>query len=152
MIRRTLAVLLVATSLTGCLGHNALSRKVLRWNLTAAEGRWTREALFVGLWIIPVYLITYLVDFLVINSWEFWAGENPINGRKAVVDIPKAEFEKLGFDAIDVAWVERIDERHANLHVEFENGDKATFDVVRDADEYTISYAGVEFYRGRLRM
>ena len=152
MIKRTLAGLLIAASLTGCLGHNATLRTVLKWNLTAAEGRWTREALFVGLWIIPVYEISWLIDFLVINSWEFWSGTNPINGRKAVVDIPKAEFEKLGFDAIDVAWVERIDERHANLHVEFENGDKATFDVVRDADEYTISYAGVEFYRGRLRM
>ena len=131
-------------------GHR--SRGGLRFNLTAAEGRWTREALFVGLWIIPVYLITWVVDVLFINSVEFWTGKNPLNGRGAVVDIPVSEIEGFGIDAIDAAQIERLDETHANLYVAFKSGDRATFDVLRDGNEFTISYGGVEFYRGALKL
>ena len=156
MIRSTIRTLLlhglVATSLTGCLGHNALVHKALKFNLSATEGRWGRESLFVGMWIVPVYPVFTIADLLVLNSIEFWAGTNPINGRKAVVDIPKSEIDKLGLDAIDVAHVERLSDTEAALYVEFQNGDRVTFDVRRDGDHYRVSYGGVEFFAGQIRL
>jgi hypothetical protein len=152
MTRKIIAGLLLTTTLSGCMGNNALTRKALKFNLTTAEGRWTRELLFVGMWVIPVYLVTWFVDVLFINSVEFWTGKNPLSGRGAVVDIPASEIEGFGIDAIDAAQVERLDENHANLYVRFESGDRVTFDVVRDGDHFTIGYGGVEFYRGALKL
>ena len=152
MTRKIIAGLLLATTLSGCMGHNALTRKVLKFNLTTAEGRWTRELLFVGLWVIPVYLISAVVDIVLINTIEFWTGKNPLNGKSALVDIPASEIEGLGLDAIDAAQVERLDDTHANLYVQFEGGDRVTFDVVREGDQFTISYGGVEFYRGAMKL
>ncbi len=152
MIRNVIAGLTLIATLSGCLGHNALQRRVLRFNLTAAEGHATREALFVGMWIIPAYLIAALVDLFVINSIEFWTGKNPLNGKGALVDLPKSEFRNFGIEGIDVARVERLTETQADLYVEFVNGDRVTFAVIREGDQYTISYGGVEFYRGDLKL
>jgi hypothetical protein len=152
MIRKAITALVLASSLTGCMGHNALTAKALKFNLSTAEGRWGREGLFVGMMIIPVYPIFKLLDLLIFNTIEFWVGSNPINGRSALVDVPKADLHKLGLDNIELAQVERLDEHRANLYVEFENGDRVTFDVVRDRDAYAIRWGGVEFFRGRLKL
>lgn len=149
---RSIAALLLAACLSGCLGVNGLTTRVQRFNLTAAEGPWGREFLFLGMFVVPVYPLCILADMLVLNSIEFWTGKNPINGKAALVDIPKSEIDKLGLDSVEVARVERVDETLAYLHLEFENGDRATFDVVRNGDSYTVSYRGVEFFRGRLRL
>jgi hypothetical protein len=37
----------------------------------------------------PVYGITSAVDLFVVNSIEFWTGQNPITGERALVDTPK---------------------------------------------------------------
>jgi len=152
MIKKAIAGLLLASSLTGCMGHNALTAKALKFNLSTAEGRWGREGLFVGMMIIPVYPIFKLLDLLLFNSIEFWSGSNPLNGRSALVDIPKSDLHKLGLDNVELAQVERLDEQRANLYVEFENGDRVTFDVVRDRDTYTIGWGGVEFFKGSLKL
>jgi hypothetical protein len=152
MIRNATAALLLSTSLVGCMGHNGLTDRVLEFNLSAAENRWAREGLFLGMWVIPVYPICTLVDIFALNSVEFWSGKNPVNGRRPVVDIPRSEIEKLGLEAVEVAWVERLSEGRAALHVAFENGDRVTFDVLREGDGYVVSYAGVEFFGGRIAL
>jgi hypothetical protein len=151
MIKKAIAAALLASSLTGCMGHSALSAKALKFNLSTAEGRWGREGLFVGMMIIPVYPIFKLLDLLIFNSVEFWVGSNPLNGRSALVDVPKADLHKLGLDNVELSQVERLDQNRANLYVEFDNGDRVTFDVVRDQETYTISWGGVEFFRGEVR-
>ena len=148
MTRNTIGGLLLGASLAGCFGHNGLVDRVLDFNLRSTENRWGREALFVGMWIVPVYPICTVIDIFALNSIEFWTGENPMNGRRAVVDVPRSEIEKLGLEAAQVAQLERLDEARAALHVQFENGDRVTFDVLRNGDRYVVSYAGVEFFEG----
>jgi hypothetical protein len=146
MMRRAIVGLCLAVSLTGCMGHFGLRGKLTKFNLEVVENRWGREGLFVLMF--PGYVIATAVDILVLNSIEFWSGSNPINGRSPLVDLPKSEIPKLGLEHVEVVQIERLDETSAYLHVEFDNGDRATFDVVREGDAYTISYAGVEFFRG----
>jgi hypothetical protein len=150
MIAKATAALLLATSLVGCMGHNGLTDRVLEFNLSATENRWGREALFLGLWLVPIYPVCTIVDIFALNSVEFWSGKNPVNGRRAVVDIPRSEIEKLGIEAVEVAQVERLSETRAALRVQFENGDRVTFDVLRNGDGYVVSYGGVEFFAGRI--
>jgi len=151
-LAKPVAAALLSTLLAGCFGHNGLTQRVLKFNLTEAEHRWAREFLFVGMMVIPVYPVCIIVDLLILNSIEFWTGENPVNGRSAIVDVPRSEIDKLGLDNVDVARIERRDENRAWLYVEFTTGDRVTFDVVRDGDTYTISYRGVEFLRGGVRL
>ena len=148
MMRRAIAGLCLAASLTGCMGHMGLRGKLTKFNLEVVENRWGREGLFVLMF--PGYVIATAIDLLVLNSWEFWSGSNPINGKSPLVDLPKSEIPKLGLENVEVVQLERRNETTAYLYVEFENGDRATFDVVRDGDAYTISYAGVEFFRGNI--
>jgi hypothetical protein len=152
MTRKVVVGLALAACLLGCMGNNALRGKALKWNLSAVEGRWSREFLFVGMFIIPIYPLCTILDLFIFNSIEFWSGTNVINGKSPLVDIPKSEVDKLGLDHVEVAQVERLSDDRANLYVGFQNGDRVTFDVVRDGDAYTISYGGVEFFRGKLRL
>ena len=147
---RTIAVILSLMILSGCMGHSALTSKVVRWNLETAESRWGREGVFVGLWITLVYPVCAILDLLIFNSIEFWSGENSINGKSPVVDMPKEEVQKMGMKGIDRARVERLSETKANLYIDFTNGDSATFDVIRDGAKYSVSYLGVEFYKGEI--
>jgi hypothetical protein len=138
--------------LGGCMGRNALVGKVMKWNLETADSRWGREGVFVGLWITLVYPICAVLDLLIFNSIEFWSGENNLNGKSPVVDMPKEEVQKLGFNGVERAQVERLSSTTANLHIDFTNGDTATFDVLRTDSNYSVSYLGVEFYTGSINL
>jgi hypothetical protein len=152
MVKKILLIVLAVTMLSGCMGHGALTQKVVIMNLKATEHKWGREGIFLGLWIVPVYPICFFLDIIIFNSIEFWSGENSLNGKSPVVDLPMAAVQKMGFNDVNRARVERLTANNANLHIDFNNGDSATFDVIREDKNYTISYCGIEFYRGTLAL
>ncbi len=70
---------------TGCYGSFALTKKLHAWNgsVCGTEGwgsKWGNEVVFLitGV-ILPVYGICVFIDGLIINSIEFWTGNNPMN-------------------------------------------------------------------------
>ena len=62
---------------SSCIGSFALHQKVLNWNQGIGD-KWVNEVVFLALNIIPVYGICYFADAVVINSIEFWSGDNPV--------------------------------------------------------------------------
>ena len=84
-------------SLSSCIGSFALTNKVLDWNRSVGS-KFVNELVFVAFWILPVYEITGIADILVINTIEFWSGDNPvaknetkvIDGKDYVPDAKKA--------------------------------------------------------------
>ena len=60
-----------------CISSFALHQKVLNWNQGIGD-KWVNEVVFLALNIIPVYGICYFADAVVINSIEFWSGDNPV--------------------------------------------------------------------------
>ena len=83
--QRTMKKALVASVLSlglccSCLGPNKLFNKLHQWNLGATEDRWANEGIFVVFTVIPIYGVCYAVDILVLNSIEWWTGENPMDG------------------------------------------------------------------------
>ena len=149
---KIIAGILALMMCSGCMGHGALTSKVVRWNLETVDSRWGREGVFLGLWVTLVYPVCFILDLFIFNSIEFWSGENVINGKSPVVDMPKEQVLKLGINGIDRARVERLSETKANLYIDFTNGDSATFDVIRDGSNYSVSYLGVKFYSGTLAL
>ncbi|NDW09548.1 DUF3332 domain-containing protein [Dysgonomonas sp. 520] len=63
---------------TSCIGSFGLFNKVLAWNDSVTESKFVNEVLFIALHIVPVYEISMLADYLVINSIEFWTSKNPV--------------------------------------------------------------------------
>jgi len=71
------AVLSGSILFSSCIGSFALSSKVLAWNKTI-DNKFVNEVVFFALTIVPVYPVCLVADVLVINSIEFWSGENPV--------------------------------------------------------------------------
>lgn len=74
----------LATSLTGCIGSNAVTAKVMKFNVEVVDNRYARGG--VNILLAPVYAISVAVDYIFVNSIEFWAGKNPINGKPHIFD------------------------------------------------------------------
>lgn len=79
--RFVVALLLSVTALgaAGCLGSFKLTTGMWDWNKKATDDKWLNELIFLGMVIIPVYEIGLLVDAIVLNSIEFWKGEESVS-------------------------------------------------------------------------
>lgn len=80
-------VLTIATSLlsTSCIGSFSLTNKLLAWNEQVGS-KFVNELVFFAFWILPVYEVSALADLLVLNSIEFWSGNNPVARGTKVID------------------------------------------------------------------
>lgn len=74
----------LASTLTGCIGSNAVTAKVMKFNVEVVDNRYARAG--VNLLLAPVYGISVAVDYVLFNSIEFWAGKNPLNGKPHIFD------------------------------------------------------------------
>ncbi|MDE6855899.1 MAG: DUF3332 domain-containing protein, partial [Muribaculaceae bacterium] len=55
------------------------------WN-EQVSNKFVNEVLFVAFWILPVYEVCGLADLLVLNSIEFWSGDNPLSASTRTID------------------------------------------------------------------
>jgi len=77
-MKKFIPALLIATILfTGCTGPFNLTKSVHKWQTTVSEERWYQELAFLGCAFF-IYPFTALGDAILLNSIEFWGGENPI--------------------------------------------------------------------------
>ncbi len=91
---------------SSCIGRFALTNKVLSWN-NQIGSKFVNELVFVAFWVLPVYEVTALADLLVINSIEFWSGNNPIEAYTKVVKTDNGNYlvkcDGKGYDIINTA-------------------------------------------------
>lgn len=87
------ALLIGMTSIatTSCIGSFALTKSVLNWN-KGIDNKVVNELVFVAFWILPVYEVSALADLLVLNSIEFWSGNNPMTSSVKVVDTEQGRY------------------------------------------------------------
>jgi hypothetical protein len=74
----TLCIAMLSLQLSGCFGKFSLTRAMWDFNKNISGNKFVQWAVFLVMVIVPVYGIGTLVDALIINSIEFWTGENPI--------------------------------------------------------------------------
>jgi hypothetical protein len=110
------AVLLSSSVLfSSCIGSFALFHKVLSWNQSVGD-KWVNELMFLVLCVVPVYEIAWLIDGVVLNSIEFWTGENPAS---ADVQVKQIETEKGLFTITTDANGHKIQKAGSDEIVEF---------------------------------
>ncbi|TEW56199.1 DUF3332 family protein [Psychromonas sp. RZ22] len=93
--KKTALVLLFlggVSSLSGCVGNNAVTEKVIQFNHEVVENHYARGG--VNMLLMPVYGLTFTVDILVFNSIEFWSGKNPLNNQPYLLDVKEKKSEE----------------------------------------------------------
>lgn len=82
-----LAITLASTiTFSSCLGSFGLTNKVYSWNQSVGD-KWINEIVFLALTILPVYEIAIFVDAVVLNSIEFWTGNNPVAAAGSIKEV-----------------------------------------------------------------
>ncbi|MGA3051582.1 MAG: DUF3332 domain-containing protein [Chitinispirillaceae bacterium] len=102
------AVVASSIALSGCIGSFTLTNKVYSWNEKATDNKYVNSAILWVLLIVPVYDVTLFVDFVGLNTIEFWTGKNPVaftgpdKLEKVVVSHGKTYRVTMGNNAITV--------------------------------------------------
>lgn len=95
--------------LQSCIGSFALTNKVLTWN-NQVSSKFVNELVFFAFWILPVYEVTSIADLLVLNSIEFWSGNNPVEASTKVVDTEHGKYyiacDGKGYTITDPSGIE----------------------------------------------
>ncbi|NVJ21746.1 MULTISPECIES: DUF3332 domain-containing protein [Myxococcus] len=90
---------------TGCFGSFKLTQKIWQFNKNISGQKFVQWLMFLVLVIIPVYEIGTLIDALIINSIEFWSGNNPVSsadggdGDTRVVRLSPTDVLRMSRDA-----------------------------------------------------
>ena len=83
------ALLLSATILlSSCIGSFGLTSKVKNWNDSLGD-KFVNELVFFCMLCVPIYEVSMLVDVVVLNSIEFWTGDNPVASNVGETNIVK---------------------------------------------------------------
>ncbi|MFL5344957.1 MAG: DUF3332 domain-containing protein [Hyalangium sp.] len=78
-----LCLALFSVQVSGCFGKFAVLRAMWDFNKNVSPNKFIQWAVFLVMAIVPVYAVGSLVDALVINSIEFWTGQNPVASAEA---------------------------------------------------------------------
>ena len=68
-----------------CIGSFTLTNKLLTWNRQVSN-KFVNELVFFAFWVLPVYEVAAFADVVVLNSIEFWSGENPVASGTRVIE------------------------------------------------------------------
>ena len=156
-IAKIVALSVVAVSLSGCVGSNAVTGYLMKFNLKAVDNRYARGGL--NILLAPVYGLTVAADYLVINSLEFWTGKNPITGTPHIFDSKVDTYIDIN-DQLDKSLTEapvgpisnvhmiekgemqQIDENTIQMNITYLSGEKATLLGVREGEVVTYFLDG----------
>lgn len=123
----TILTICGSLTLSSCIGSFALTNRVLDWNRQIGS-KFVNELVFFAFWVLPVYEVTAMADMLVLNSIEFWSGNNPLTASTKAIDTdhgrylvdcdgkgytityqPTGEQTRLDFDVPTQTWSVNVD-------------------------------------------
>jgi len=165
LIVATIVALSASMMMQSCIGSFALFNKVKSWNEHVGD-KFVNEIVFVAMWILPVYELCFAADLLILNSIEFWSGNNPALAQSKVIDGKDARYlvasneagytitnlttkqvTRFNFDAKDNSWSLENDDQEVKL---FTFVDDNHVDVLTRDGSYTrveLSQPGVLAYQ-----
>jgi hypothetical protein len=166
LIIATVVALSASMMMQSCIGSFALFNKVKTWNDHVGD-KFVNELVFVAMWILPVYELSFAADLFILNSIEFWSGTNPalaqaetkvIDGKDAqylvaknesgytITNMTTKQVTKFNFNAEDNSWSLLNNGQEVKL---FTFVDDTHVDVITRDGSYTrveLSQPGVMAY------
>ena len=91
LIVATVVALSASLMMQSCIGSFALYNKVKAWNDQVGD-KFVNELVFVAMWILPVYELSFAADIFILNTIEFWSGTNPALAETKVIDGKDAQY------------------------------------------------------------
>ena len=91
MIIATVVALSASMMMQSCIGSFALFNKVKDWNDHVGD-KFVNELVFVAMWILPVYELSFAADMFILNTIEFWSGTNPALAQTKIIDGKDAQY------------------------------------------------------------
>jgi hypothetical protein len=169
--RKLIIAIVVAISasmmMQSCIGSFALYNKVKNWNDHVGD-KFVNELVFVAMWILPVYELSFVADLFILNSIEFWSGSNPalaqaetkiVDGKDAqylvardatgyeITNMTTKQVTRFNFNAEDNSWSIENNGQEVKL---FSFVDDTHVNVLLRDGSYTtieLSQAGVLAYQ-----
>ena len=130
VLSTALAAFLFST-MTSCMGSFALTRNLYSWN-DQVSNKFINEVIFVAFWILPVYEVCGIADLLVLNSIEFWSGDNPMTASTKSVDTDHGRYlvecDGKGYDITNE-----------------QTGEKYRLDFAQDTSTWSLQLEGEEY-------
>lgn len=78
-------LLIGSMTMSSCIGSFALFNKYAAWQKNMTSNKFVNA--IVGFFLMPIVgSITFIVDYLVLNTIEFWSGDNPVASRVGKTD------------------------------------------------------------------
>lgn len=143
-------VVAAVAALSGCVGSNAVTGKLMEVNLKAVDNRYARGGL--NILMSPAYGLTIAADYIVFNSVEFWTGKNPLNGKPHIFDSDVDTYLEINHkldptltDApispltqhkvIEQGTFESIDSNTLKMAITYNNGEQGTFVGTKEGED-----------------
>lgn len=167
LIIATVVALSASMMMQSCIGSFALFNKVKTWNEHVGD-KFVNELVFVAMWILPVYELSFVADLFILNTIEFWSGSNPalaaaetkvIDGKDAqylvardatgyeITNMTTKQVTRFNFNAEDNSWSIENNGQEVKL---FSFVDDTHVNVLLRDGSYTtieLSQAGVLAYQ-----
>lgn len=137
-LKKSITIVMIAImgiALSGCYGSFNMTKKVHQWN-GSLDNKFVQEAVFIAFNIIPVYGVSVFVDAIILNTVEFWTGNNPLalhegvnhiemNGMAYIVDVADKNvsirdneghlLNELVFNTEENTWYSKMDGQKSKL-------------------------------------
>lgn len=124
---------LMCSSLTSCMGQFALTKNLYSWN-EQISNKFVNELVFIAFWILPVYEVCGLADVLVLNSIEFWSGDNPMTASTKIIQTEQGrclvKCDGKGYDVL-------MEDTGETYRLDFAM-DSQTWSLIYDGKEYPL--------------
>lgn len=133
IFRNTMIALMlvsVGAMSTGCYGSFGLTTKLHEWNGQVSNKKGINELVFIAFCIIPAYEVCALADAIVLNSIEFWGGNNPVAMDEGQIDESNVKYKGKNY---------RVIKTKNNVAVEAINGtESASFRYFPEEQEWYL--------------
>lgn len=129
-VSAALAAMLIS-SMTSCMGKFALTRNLYAWN-DQVSNKFVNEIVFVAFWILPVYEVCALADLFVLNTIEFWSGDNPMTASSKTIDTDHGRY------------LVECDGKGYNITLQ-STGEKFRLDFAQENQTWNLQYNGKEY-------
>ncbi|PHX06167.1 hypothetical protein VSPL_20760 [Vibrio splendidus] len=146
MVLKLSVLMLIVPVVTGCVGSNFTTNKLMEFNVKVVDNRYARGG--VNFLLAPVYGFTTLADYFVVNSIEFWTGSNPFDGTPHIFDskvetmidingdldpsLRDAPIDPLTYHNIEDSHIRTIDENTIEMEVTYVDGTSSTVTGVKE--------------------
>ena len=115
------AMLLTATILfSSCIGSFRLTNNIKDWNEGLGD-KFVNELVFIALHIVPIYEIAIFIDGVVLNSIEFWTGENVVAEPGETRIVKNSQGQDVQVTALENGYTISNGETAMNLLFDAEN-------------------------------